>query len=361
MTNKAQEIEKRFNIIRILVSIAISLIITFFIIALVSDEPFVVIRNFLVGPFESQRRMGNIVENMIPLIFTGVGVSIMYSANQINLASEGAFFIGGVATSFVAVSLSLPFGIHPVFAILIGGLAGAIVTSIPAIMYLKYDAIPAVSSIMMNYIALFLGLFVINYVIRDPQAGYMASLPFPETVLLPVLIGKTKIHFGLVIAIAVLIFGHYFLEKSKYGYNIKMVGKNPNFVKYSGIALAKTIFWAQFIGGFLAGMGGAVEQLGMYSRFQYQSLSNHGFDGVMIAIIAQYKPKYVPLAAFFLSYIRVGADVVSRTSDVPNEIVFIIQAVIIMFIAAERFLSHWKHKKIVQSAQEQLELELEGE
>lgn len=360
MVNKTQAIEKKFNVIRIMTSIAIALVITFIIIALVSDSPVEVIKNFLLGPFESSRRLGNIVEGMIPLIFTGVGVSIMYSANQINLASEGAFFLGGVATSYVAINFALPYGIHPVIAIIAGGMVGAVVTSIPAIMYLRYKSLPVVSSIMMNYVALYFGLFIINYVIRDPQAGYMASMVFNETSKLPVLISGTKIHFGIIFAVAVLIFGHYFLEKSKYGYNIKLVGKNPNFVKYSGVALAKTILMAQVIGGFLAGMGGAVEQLGMYNRFQYQGLSNHGFDGVMIAIIAQYKPKFVPLAAFFLAYIRVGADVVARTSDVPNEIVFIIQAVIIMFIAAERFLAGWKHRKIVESAQAELELSAEG-
>ncbi len=349
--NKTEKIEKQFNVIRIAVSISIALLITFLIMALVSDEPITVLKNFLVGPFQGRRRMGNIVENMIPLIFTGVGVSIMYSANQMNLASEGAFFLGGVATSFVAITFAMPHVIHPIFAILAGGVAGAIVTSIPAYMYMKYKSLPVVSSLMMNYVALYVGLFIINYILRDPESGYMASKVFADTAKLPGLIGGTKIHFGLIIAIAVVIFGHYFLEKSKYGYRIKMVGKNANFVKYSGMPLMGTILLSQVIGGFLAGMGGAVEQLGMYNRFQYQGLSNHGFDGVMIAIIAQYKPKYVPLAAFFLSYIRVGADVVSRTSNIPIEIVSIIQAIIIIFIAAERFLAKWKHRKIVQSAQ----------
>ena len=108
------------------------------------------------------------------------------------------------------------------------------------------------------------------------------------------------------------------------------------------------------MGGFIAGIGGAVEQLGMYNRFQYQALSNHGFDGIMIAILARYNPKFVPLAALFLAYIRVGADVMARTSDVPVEIVNIIQAVVIMFVAAERFLERWRHRQIVSSSQVQI-------
>ena len=99
-----------------------------------------------------------------------------------------------------------------------------------------------------------------------------------------------------------------------------------------------------------------LEQLGMYKRFSYEGLSGHGWDGIMIAVIAQNNPKLVPFAALFVAYISTGADVVNRTCDVPIEIISIVQAVIIMFVAAERFLEGWKQRKIVQASQ-QAELE----
>ena len=102
-------------------------------------------------------------------------------------------------------------------------------------------------------------------------------------------------------------------------------------------------------------MGGAVEVLGMYKRFQYQALTNHGFDGIMIGIMAANNPKALPLAALFLAYIRVGADCMQRSSDVPVELANIMISVIVIMIVAERFLYKMKHKRIVAAAQKELE------
>ena len=365
-TNVTEKIEKKFRVIRILAAILIALLITSLIIFSVSNSPIQTMTNFLVGPLNSVSRIGNIIEAMTPLIFTGVGVSIMFAANQINMASEGAFFLGGVVTAYIASMLSLPILVHPILAILAGSLVGAAVTTIPALMYNKFKSNIVVSSLMINYVVLYLGLYVINYLIRDPEAGYLASYVFKETSVLPTLVTNTHIHSGFIVALIVSFLGYYFLMKSKWGYAIRMIGNNPNFSVYSGMNVSFIIILCQFVGGALSGMGGAIEQLGMYNRFQYQSLSGHGFDGIMIAILANYNPKYVPLAAFFLAYVRVGADVMSRTSDVPVEIVSIIQAVIIVFVAAERFLDTWKHRTIVKASKEQLalkeqQLEMKGE
>jgi simple sugar transport system permease protein len=350
--NKVMKIENQFKVIRIAFSIAIALAIAFLIISFVSDDPLYTMYNFIIGPFTSINRIGNIIEVMTPLLFTAVGVCIMYSANMINMASEGAFFLGGVATAYVAVTYTMPSGIHPIISILAGGIVGAIVCGIPAIMHIKFNALPVVSSLMINYVCLYLGLFIVNYVIRDPQAGYMASYKFAKTAILPELFSKTNVHLGLIIGLAVVVFGYYFLMRSKWGYSIRMIGKNTSFAKYSGMNVTAILLSCQLIGGFIAGIGGAVEQLGMYNRFQYQKLPGHGFDGVMIAILARYNPKFVPLASFFLAYIRVGADVMARTSDVPVEIVSIIQAVIIIFVASERFLEGWKYRRIVKATKD---------
>ena len=351
---KSKRIDQKFNLIRMLVAVAISLALAFLRIVCASSTPLAALSAFLIGPLQTVRRMGNNVEMMIPLLFTGVSVSIMYSCNQINMSSEGAFFLGGVACAYFATTIALPAGAHPVVCILAAGVVGAVICAIPALLYIRFRALPVVSSLMVNYVALYLGLFIINYIIRDPQAGYLCSYEYLDSAVLPHLFSKTKIHLGLIIAAIVVVLSYLFLYRSKAGYAIRMVGMNPNFAKYSGMNVMFTILGCQLMGGFIAGIGGAVEQLGMYNRFQYQALSNHGFDGIMIAILAHYNPKFVPLAALFLAYIRVGADVMARTSDVPVEIVNIIQAVVIMFVAAERFLERWRHRQIVSSSQAQI-------
>ena len=349
-----KKIEKTFSYIQTSMAILIALVLASVIIIIVSKTPGESLRYFLIGPFTSPRRMGNVIEAVIPLLFTGVGVSIMYSANQTNMAAEGAFFIGGVAATAVATALALPAGLHPAAAILVGGIFGSLVTLIPAVLYVKWDAKPVVSSLMVNYIALYIGLYFINNIFRDVEAGFMASHKFLPTVILPVIIPGTKIHAGLIIGLLVTTAGYYFLKKSRWGYEINMVGQNQSFAKYSGIPVTFTIIMCQVIGGFIAGMGGATEVIGLHSRFQYQSLTNHGFDGILVAILVRYNPKFIPIAALFLAYVRIGADIMSRMTDVPIEIISVIQAVIILLVAAEMFLSKWKHRAIVNNSKKDL-------
>jgi simple sugar transport system permease protein len=351
----SKKIEKRIDVIRTFLAIIIALVIAFIVIALVSDSPINAIKIFLFGPLSNIRRMGNIIEAMIPLLFTGVGVCIIFAASQANLAAEGSFFIGGVAATAVAIYLPLPAGIHPIVAITIGGIAGSIITLLPAILYIKWDAIPIVSSLMLNYIALYTGLYFINHFMRDVNAGYQASYTFLQSSELPIVIEKTRIHAGIFIAILVVIFGFLYLYKSKYGYETRITGMNKNFAKYSGIPVAAVLMSCQWLGGFLAGMGGATEVLGLYSRFQYQNLSGHGFDGVLVAILAKNNPKFVPIAALFIAYIRTGADVMYNNTNIPVEIVAIVQACLILLVSAERFLNNWRHKIIVRNTWKEME------
>lgn len=343
---RAKKIEKQFEFLRAAFAIFLALGLAVVIILLVSSEPLESLWYLLIGPFTTVRRMGNVVEAVIPLLFTGVGVSIMYSASQTNMAAEGAFFLGGVGATAVALQ-QLPVGLHPLLSIAAGGIAGAAVTVVPAMLYVKYGAKPVVSSLMMNYIALYLGLYCINYFLYDTEAGFLCSRTFLASAKLPGIIPKTSIHAGLFLGVIVVVAGYLYLHKSKGGYALRVVGMNIDFARYAGIKVGATILSCQIIGGFLAGMGGAVEVLGMYDRFQYQTLTGHGFDGILVAIMAKYNPKMIPLAALFLAYIRVGADIMARMTDVSVEIVAVIQAVIILFVAAERFLSGWEHKKIV--------------
>ena len=191
---------KRFDVLRTILSVLIALAISFGIIFMVSDQPIEAIKHLLTGPLTSKRNMGNVVESMIPLIFTGTGVCIMFSANQINLAGEGAFHVGGLIASCVAIYITGNV-ISPVAALLCAGLVGALFTAIPAIMKITTTASELVSSLMINYLALYFGNYMLNNVIGDPKAS-AASYKLCEASQLPVLIDRTRVHLGIVIALA---------------------------------------------------------------------------------------------------------------------------------------------------------------
>ncbi len=342
--------KRLFELSRTILAIAIALLIALVTILFVSEEPAKALSTFLLGPLKSVRHFGNVLEMMIPLLFTGLAVSIMFSAAQFNLGAEGAFFLGGIASTYIAVRWALPNVIHPAFAILLGGVVGAVFCGIPAILKVKWNASELVSSLMLNYVALFLGLYIINYFLRDVNAGAMVSYKLAESSKLIKMIPGTRVHFGILIAVLMVVLVYYLMYRTRWGYRIRLTGLNSSFARYSGIKTASVIVLAQLLGGFIAGVGGSIEVLGMYRRFSWQTLPGYGWDGIIVAILARNNPALIPVGAFFLAYLRIGADLMSRTSDVQSEVVYIIQGVMIVLIAAESFLAHYRHKLVFKEA-----------
>lgn len=337
-----------FKLLKTIIAVLLALALAFLVIISVSDEPTNALGKLLFGPLSSLRRFSNVLELSIPLIFTGLAVCVMFEAKQFNMMSEGSFFIGAIAASYVAINFKLPYGIHPIVAVLVGGIVGGLSNVIPALLKSKYNGNELVSSLMMNHVALLLGLFAVNKFMRDPNVGTLASFKFQDSAKLPRFIPKTRIHMGIFIAILMVIVVYHFLYKTKWGYALRMTGHNIHFSQYSGIKTYKVILFSQIVGGIIAGIGGATEMLGMYSRFEWHKLTGYGWDGIIVAILAKNNPILIPIAAFFLAYIRTGADIMARTTDVASEIVSVIQALIIMLITAEAFMAKWQQNIIVK-------------
>ena len=337
-----------FEVMRTFVAIAVAFLLALVIIFSVSEDPRFALERFLLGPFTNLRNFGNVLEMAVPLIFTGLAMSIMFMARQFNLGAEGGFFCGAVGATAIVLVFPLPPVIMPVLAILCGALAGGLGSSLPAVLKARLNASELVSSLMMNFILFWLGIYIINNYFRDAMAGAMASYRFPEGARLIRILPGTRLHFGLFIAVAMVVLVYLYLYRTKWGYALRMLGLNLRFAEYSGINTRNVIIYSQITGGMIAGMGGAVELLGMYPRFTWFQLPGYGWDGIIVAIMARNNPLLVPIFAFFLAYLRIGADIMARLSDVPSEVVAIIQGIMIMLVTAERLLSGWRHRMVVR-------------
>lgn len=325
------------------------------IILLVSKEPAVAIYKFLIGPVTNTRYFGDVIELMTPLLFTGLAVSLMFQTKLFNLAAEGMFYAGGLVAAVFATLIPMPIGIHPIVSIIASIIAGSIIAFIPAILKLKFGANEIVSSLMLNYVVFHTGDFVLKTYMKDPKVTHVTSFKFPKTARLPKIVGE--VHIGLIIAVLLLVAAYIFLYHTRWGYAIRITGQNNNFAKYSGINVMRTILISQIIGGAIAGLGGATHMLGSQQRFNWEWRSGYGWDGIIIAIIARYNPKLIPMGAFILAYLRIGSDIMSRTTDVQNEVVAIIQGIIIILIAAVGFLEGYRRKLIVKRATETMPAE----
>lgn len=343
-----------YNLLRVSVAIAVSIIIACTIIIFVSDQPSEAIFQLFLGPLQSKRNFFTVIESMIPLVFTGLAMNIMFKGGLFSMAADGAFYMGAVVAAFIAIKFTLPSGVHQFVLILFASLVGGIITIIPALIKKKTGASELVVSLMSNYVFFYSGLYIINKFLLDETTGY-ASYKFKESARLGLMVEGTRLHYGFLIMIAVVIVMYFVIERSKFGYNLRITGKNKRFAKYSGVGITGTILSSQFIGGCLAGMGGAIEMVGIYKRFEWNRQVAYVWDGMLVDLLASSKPALIPFAAFFLSYIRTGADIMSRRTNVDNEIVAIIQGVMILLVAAERFMYSVKKRKEERQALEDSE------
>lgn len=351
MSDKLRKIIiKNFEAIRIAFAVILAVGVIMTAIFFVSEQPLDVLYWFTVGPLTTLRRFGTVIELLIPLSFCGLGMCMMFQVNRFNMSCDGAFFIAGSVTAIVALHLNLPAIILPAVCIMLSGLVGGAVTFIPAYINEKYKAHIVVSSIMLNYVMLYIGRFLLIHWLKDPTFSYNGTPFFKDEALLTRILPGTRIHSGIFILIIAIIITYILVFKTKLGYNMRYSGQNAAFAKYVGIDTKKSILLAQFIGGALAGIGGSIECLGIYQQLNWEAQLGYGFDGMLIAIIAKNNPLAVPVVAFLLSYIRAGGDLVNRMTDVPTELVSVIQSLVVIFIAAKQLLANYKHKLLLKDA-----------
>jgi ABC-type uncharacterized transport system permease subunit len=316
--------------------ILMALVLTLVLLPIVAslDQPRDAVALFLMGPLQDRRHFGNVLEAMTPMLFTGLAVSLMFRAGMFNLGAEGAFFLGGVLATYVVLHVPLPPMLLAATAIMVGGVVGASACAVPAWLKVQFGASELVCSLMLNYAALFLGLYIVNYYLRDPNAGAMMSYRLPVEARLPRILPGTRLHLGFLLGLAACVAGNVFLFRTRWGYEARLVGSNAAFARHVGIGTTAVALLIQCLGGFIAAAGGAIEVQGMYTRFTWTDLPGLGWNGLVVAILAGNNPLLVPLGAFFLAYLSVGGDLLAQNFAVPAEVVGLIKALVILLSTA---------------------------
>lgn len=348
-----------YGVIRVSASILISLCIAAVIIFAVADDPGKALYKFLLGPFSTKRNFFNVVETMIPLVFSGLAINVMHKSGLFSMVADSSFYAAGVTAATIAIACPMPNIVDQIVILTAATAVGGVIGVIPVIIKRKTGANELVISLMMNYITFNLGYWLIRNFFLDTENGSF-SIGFQKTANLGRMVKGTNTHYGLLIMAAAVIFVWLLMDKSKFGRALKITGSNENFAKYAGIRVGAVIVGSQLIGGLLAGLGGGVEMIGMYRKFQWITPQTYVWDGILINLLAGTRPPMIPVAAFFISYIRIGALVMSRSGDVDSEIVSIIQGIMILLIASERFLYRMKKKKEEREALQNQAFEAEA-
>ena len=340
-----------YGLIRVTASILISLVIAAVIIFLVAEDPKTALYKFLLGPLTTKRNFFNVIETMIPLVFCGLALNVMHKSGLFSMVADSSFYFAGVTAAAIAITCPLPNILHQIVILAAAAAVGGLIGLIPVAVKKKTGANELVVSLMMNYIFFNVGYWLIRNFFLDKSNGAY-SVSFLKTATLGKMFQKTNTHYGLLIMIAAVIVMWFLMERSQFGRKLQITGSNENFARYAGINVGGVILGSQLIGGMLAGLGGGVEMIGMYTKFEWVTSQTYVWDGILINLLAGTKPLMIPVAAFLISYIRIGAFVMSRAGDVDSEIVSIIQGIMIMLIASERFLYRLKQNREEKEALE---------
>jgi simple sugar transport system permease protein len=303
-------------------------------VALLSDEPGVVMFTFLLGPASSLRHAGNVLEAATPLFLTGLAAAVVFRSGLFNLGVEGSAFLGGLGAAATAILLPLPAPVALPVA-LMGGMAfGVWACAVPGALRLVTGASEMVTSLVLNFAFLFLGVFFLKEFLRDPTAGFLASYRLPEAATFDRLLRGTRLHAGLFVGLVLCILVAWWLRRSRGGLALTVTGASSRFGAHVGLPVRAVLMRAQVAGGLIAGLAGAVEVLGLYDRFTWTELPGLGWNGIVVAILARNEPLLVIPAAIFVAWLRVGGEMLARGPGVPAEVAGLVTAAILVGVTA---------------------------
>lgn len=289
------------------------------------------------GAFGEVYYFGEVIRQVTPLILAGLSVAFAFRTGLFNIGVEGQLIVGWLAAVWVGVAFDLPSGIHAIVAVLAAAVAGALWAFIPGLLKAKFRVHEVIVTIMLNYTA----LHVTNYLIRtvlSERSDRTEMIKDTATLRSPFLEGLTdysRLHWGIVIALIAVFIMWFLLEKTTRGYELRAVGFNQHASHYAGMNVDTNIILSMVISGAFAGLAGAMEGLG---TFGYASIKGGftgvGFDGIAVALLGANGPIGVILAALLFGALKVGALNMPLEAGVPNELVDIIIALIVFFVAA---------------------------
>jgi simple sugar transport system permease protein len=280
-----------------------------------------------------------------PYIFAGLAVAVGFRCGLFNIGAEGQLFMGAIFSVWVGYTFKgLPLIIHLPLALLAGALGGALWALPPAILKAKVGAHEVINTIMMNYIAFRLSDWLLNGPMMRPGTANPVSPNIEPSAELPRFFAEPlRFHLGFFIALGVAVFIWWFLFRTTLGFELRTVGTNPNAARYSGMSITRNYIIAFALSGALAGLAGANEVLGVNHNLASAFSAGYGFDSIALALLGKSHPFGVVLSALLFGTLRSGGTRMQNVAKIPVDIIGIIQALVIAFIAAPAIIrSLWR-------------------
>ncbi|HEY9053701.1 MAG TPA: ABC transporter permease [Rectinemataceae bacterium] len=290
------------------------------------------------GQSFNPRYIGEFVIQTMPIVLTGLAFAFASRTGLFSIGAEGQLLVGSIAATAVGLGIQAPKFIHLPMVILAAILAGALWGAIPGILKAKFNVHEVVVTIMLNYVAFHLNNFMVLSVFKSKDR-YKTDF-FPETALLKdqFLEGITngsRLNWGFVPVILAIVAFWFIVEKTTFGYSLRAVGFNKEAARYAGMKVNRNIILSMMIAGAFAGLAGAIITTGTFSFGRaLPSSEGYGFDGIAVALVGANQAGGVLLAGLLFGMLK-GAQPLMQSQGIPKEIVGIIQASIVLFVAMQ--------------------------
>ncbi|MBN1877478.1 MAG: ABC transporter permease [Anaerolineae bacterium] len=328
-----------------ILSFLVSLFLGAILLALSGANPLRTYAAMARGAFGSWYNITETLVKAIPLMLTGLGVSIAFRMRFWNIGAEGQLVLGGVAAAWVALFWTIPeWSLLPV-SLLVGVIAGALWAGIPASLKAALEVDETLTTLMLNYVAILLYQHLFNGPWRDPQGyGFPGTTQFPQAAWLPRLAGRA--HLGLVFALLLAGLLWFVLYRTRWGFELNIIGENITSARYLGIQIGTNIVLALLFSGALSGLAGACEVLGIAHRLQQGLSLDYGYTAIIVAWMAQLNPIAIIFVAILMAAMLVGGDQVQLMMRLPSAVGIVLQGMILIPMLAGSLFTEYKIRVI---------------
>jgi general nucleoside transport system permease protein len=301
-------------------------------------DPWLAYRGLWEGSFG---RVASISETLVwatPYIFAGLAVALAFKAGLFNIGAEGQLSVGALMAAWAGFALKdVPWPLHLLLAIGAGVLGGAVWAGIAGVLKARTGAHEVITTIMLNYVALLGTGYLLSGPLKDPNPLVaLAQTPkVLESARLPPLFADLRLHWGFVLALILAVGVWWLVYRSTPGFEIRTVGLNPSAARYAGIGVGRTIVLTMALSGALAGLAGTIEVVGLNYYHTPGFSVGYGFDSIAVALLARSHPLGVVPSAILFGALRAGATRMQFVSQIPIDIISIIQALVLIFFAID--------------------------
>lgn len=330
------------NIYSTLIPITLAFLIGGIIIAVIGENPFLTYRIMIQKSLFSLKGLLKTLHFAAPLLLTGLGIAITFKANVFNMGVEGAAVLGAFFAGVIGFSLKgICPGFHVTVCLLTGMMTGMVLTLGPAILKAYFKVNEMVVTLMINYIVVEVVKFLAQGVYKDPASGYVSTYAIADTAMFKKIFHSDLTLFFFIAMVVLAVF-HVIFTKSKLGFEITAIGKNPEFAEATGMNVAKKIVIIMLISGAVSGLAGAGFLMSEKYRFTLDFSGNPGlgWDGMLIALLGNHSPIGVFVVSLFYAALKTGSEYIGIFTNVPKDIVGVIQGVLILFLSVKLINQH---------------------